>query len=31
MSDNYRISGFTDFNVKSYYDSALKLPEQTYS
>jgi len=24
MSDNYRISGFTDFNVRSYYDSALK-------
>ena len=30
VSDNFRISGFTDFGVKSYYDAALGLPSTTY-
>ena len=30
LSDNFRISGFTDFGVKSYYDAAVGLPSTTY-
>ena len=30
LSDNFRISGFTDFGVKSYYDAAVGLYSTTY-
>ena len=30
QSDEKRISGFTDFDVKSYYEAALDLPQTTY-
>lgn len=30
LSDNFRISGFTDFGIKSYYDAATDLSKQSY-
>jgi hypothetical protein len=30
VSDNYRLTGFTDFGVRSYVDAAQRLSDKTY-
>lgn len=30
QSDNFRLSGFTDFGMKSYFDAAKDLSTSTY-
>ena len=30
QSNNYKIDGFVDFDIKNYYTAATVLPETTY-